>query len=164
MEITIRRVEEADAETVHAILMSPHALAGSMRVPFSPLQQTRERLAPRSGRHQLVAVVEGQVVGFGELFTHPDEARAAHMGEINMVATHAEFGGRGIGTALMEAMIDLADNWLNLKRLGLIVFAHNERAYRLYERLGFRHEGTSPRFGYGDGAWMDAHIMGRLRD
>jgi L-phenylalanine/L-methionine N-acetyltransferase len=104
------------------------------------------------------------VVGFGELITYPDEPRYRHTGEINMVATRADSLGKGVGRALMAAMIDLADNWLNLTRLSLIVFTDNTHAIGLYERLGFAIEGTMPRAGYGDGKWMDAHMMGRLRD
>lgn len=62
----------------------------------------------------------------------------------------------------MEAMIDLADHWLNLERLGLTVFTDNTHAIRLYEDLGFDHEGTMPRYGFGPHGWMDAHQMGRL--
>ena len=71
--------------------------------------------------------------------------------------------GKGVGKALCAELVDLADNWLNLTRLGLIVFEGNERAVGIYERLGFAHEGTMRRFGFGDGAWMDAHMMGRIR-
>ena len=46
MDLAIRHVTERDHEAVHEILTSPHVVAGSMRVPLSPLQQTRERLAP----------------------------------------------------------------------------------------------------------------------
>ena len=60
-------------------------------------------------------------------------------------------------------MIDLADNWLNLRRLGLIVFADNEQAIGLYERLGFQHEGVMRDFGFKRGAYVDAVVMGRLR-
>ena len=62
------------------------------------------------------------------------------------------------------ANIELAFDWLRLERLGLIVFAGNAHATRLYESLGFEHEGTMRRLAYGDGAWMDAHVMARLRE
>lgn len=61
-------------------------------------------------------------------------------------------------------MVDLADNWLNLARLTMIVFTGNTHAVKLYEAAGFAIEGTMPRTGFGDGGWMDAHVMGRLRD
>jgi L-phenylalanine/L-methionine N-acetyltransferase len=63
-------------------------VAGSLRVPFAPLQQTRERLAPARGICQLVAEAEERVVGFGELITFPDDPRERHVGDVNMVATH----------------------------------------------------------------------------
>lgn len=81
-----------------------------------------------------------------------------------MVATHADWARQGIGRQLIEALLDLADNWLGLSRLGMIVFTDNVHAIRLYEQVGFAIEGTMPRVGFGAGAWMDAHVMGRLRD
>ncbi|GIH25880.1 acetyltransferase [Acrocarpospora phusangensis] len=164
LDLVIRHVGEGDHEAVHAMLTSPHVLAGSLRVPFAPLHQTRARLTPERGVHQLAAEADGQVVGFGELVTYPDEPRQRHSGEINLVATRADHVRRGVGRALMEAMIELAENWLNLSRLTLIVFTDNDHAIKLYQSLGFAIEGTMPRVGYGAGAWMDAHVMGRLRD
>jgi L-phenylalanine/L-methionine N-acetyltransferase len=70
MDLVIRHVKEQDHEAVHEILTSPHVLSGSMRVPFAPLQQTRERLTPTRGIYQLVAEAEDRVVGFGELITY----------------------------------------------------------------------------------------------
>ena len=162
-EPAVRSVHEADVDAVHEILTSSHVIAGSMRVPFSNVQVTRERLAPKAGVYQLVAEIEGNVVGFGELLTEPDEPRQRHVGDLNMVATHADWLGRGVGRALSEAIVDLGFNWLNLTRLGLIVFTDNTAAIKLYESLGFRVEGTMPQLGFGSGKWMDAHMMGLLR-
>jgi L-phenylalanine/L-methionine N-acetyltransferase len=103
MDLVIRHVNEQDHEAVHEILISPHVLSGPMRVPFAPLQQTRERLTPTRGIYQLVAVAENRVVGFGELITYPDEPRHRHAGEINMVATHADWIQKGVGRALLDA-------------------------------------------------------------
>jgi putative acetyltransferase len=164
VDLVIRAVREQDQDAVHAILTSPHVAAGSMRVPFAPLQLTRDRLVPRAGRYQLAAEHGRQVVGFAELITHPEEPRYGHAGDINMIATHAEWGRRGIGRALTEALVDLADNWLNITRLSLIVFTGNAHAVRLYESMGFEIEGTMRRVSYGAGAWLDAYMMARLRD
>jgi L-phenylalanine/L-methionine N-acetyltransferase len=112
MNLVIRPVGEPDHEAIHEILTSPHVLRGSMRVPYSPIGQTRERLSFHRGTYQLAAQSADRVVGFGELITYPDEPRQWHVGEINMVATSADSLGKGVGRALMEAMIDLADNWL----------------------------------------------------
>ncbi len=164
MNLEVRAVDDGDVEAIHEILMSPHVIAGSMRVPLGPVSGTRERLQPPPGVHQLAAVAEDRVVGFAELITYPEEPRHRHAGEINMIATHGDWLRRGVARTLLDATIDLADNWLNLSRLSLLVFTDNPHAIHLYEQLGFRHEGTRERFGYGSGEWMDAYLMGRLRD
>lgn len=164
MDAVIRAVAERDHEVLHQILTSPHVVAGTMRVPYAGPHQTKERLTPRLGTYQVVAEVAGDVVGFGELVTKPEHPRYGHVGDLNMVATRADSVRQGIGRMLAEALIDLAENWLNLRRLSLIVFSDNEHAIRLYQSLGFEIEGTMRRFGYGNGAWMDAIMMGRLRE
>ena len=73
MELTIRPASVDDHPAVHEILMSPHVLRGTMRVPRSPVEQTRERLSPARGVIQLVAEAAGEIVGFAELITHPDD-------------------------------------------------------------------------------------------
>jgi putative acetyltransferase len=160
----IREVGDADHAAIHEILTSPHVLAGSMRVPFSRLEQTRERFSFQRGTHQIVAEVDKTVVGFGELLTYPDEPRHRHVGEINLVATHADWVRKGIGRALLGALVDLADNWLNLSRLGLLAFAGNDHAIHMYESFGFVVEGTMRNFRFGPEGWTDALVMGRLRE
>jgi GNAT superfamily N-acetyltransferase len=71
-----------------------------------------------------VACVEGEVVGSLGLETSPTRWRTRHVGSIGM-AVRDDWQGRGIGTALMEAALDLADNWLNLTRIELRVYVDN---------------------------------------
>jgi GNAT superfamily N-acetyltransferase len=47
-----------------------------------------------------------------------------HVGSIGM-AVRDDWQGKGVGTALMEAALDLADNWLNLTRIELRVYTNN---------------------------------------
>lgn len=61
------------------------------------------------------------------------------------------------------AIIDLADNWLNIGRLELSVYADNARAIGLYERFGFEREGFHPAYSFRNGAYVDSISMARLR-
>lgn len=81
-----------------------------------------------------------------------------------------DWQGRGVGTALMRAAIDLAERWLQLRRLELTVYPDNEPAIRLYRKFGFVEEGRMRGYafrdgGYAfrDGAYADAILMARLR-
>jgi len=162
-DVLVRGLEERDHQAVHDILTSDPVIEGTMRVPYSPLHSTTTRLEPKDDVYLLVAELAGRVVGFAELITSASHPRHAHVAELNMVCTHPDFGGRGVGRALTDAVIDLADNWLNIRRLGLIVFADNPRAIGLYEKLGFEHEGVMRSFGFKRGQYVDAVVMGRLR-
>jgi len=109
-----------------------------------------------------VAVVSDRVVGMLSLDTFPNKPRRKHVGTFG-ICVHDEWQGKGVGAALMRAALDLADNWLNLTRMELEVYADNEAAIRLYERFGFEHEGTLRQHAFRDGKYVDAKMMARLR-
>ncbi len=79
------------------------------------------------------------------------------------MAVRDDWQGKGIGTALMEAALDLADNWLNLTRVELSVFTENAAAIALYEKFGFEVEGTHRRYAFRNGAYVDSYSMARVR-
>ena len=62
----------------------------------------------------------------------------------------------------MNACLDFADNWANYARVELTVHADNTRAIKLYESLGFEHEGRLRDFSFREGGYVDALLMGRL--
>lgn len=72
------------------------------------------------------------------------------------------FRGRGIGRDCARFMIDYGFLELNLNRIDLSVLATNERAIRLYERLGFLHEGRLREAQFRDGQYMDVLHMSIL--
>ncbi len=162
--LIVRALTERDHAAIHEILTSQPVVEGTMRVPHAPIGETVARLAPRAGTLHLVAEREGRVAGVLELVTAPNEPRHRHAGEINLVAVHPNDAGQGVGRALMEAALDLADNWLDLRRLSLVVFDDNPVAIELYRRLGFVVEGTLKAYGYKRGRYVDALLMARLRN
>ena len=91
------------------------------------------------------------------------EYHRSHVGKVGMMV-HQDYQGMGIGKALMEALLELTDNWLGLSRLQLEVYPDNERAIGLYEKYGFRQEGVLRSFAFRDGRYVDTLVMGRLRD
>ncbi|HEY7599355.1 MAG TPA: GNAT family protein [Candidatus Limnocylindrales bacterium] len=72
--------------------------------------------------------------------------------------------GRGLGTETTELMLDHAFARLGLHRVGLTVFAFNERAIRAYEKAGFRVEGRLREAVKREGRFWDEVAMGVLRD
>jgi len=70
--------------------------------------------------------------------------------------------GRGFGTEATRLILAHAFEVVGLHRLSLEVFNFNPRARRVYEKVGFVHEGTRrDALRWGD-AWVDAHDMAIL--
>jgi len=69
-----------------------------------------------------------------------------------------------VGSALVAAVVDLADNWLNIKRIELEVYTDNEAAIHLYEKFDFAIEGTKRKYAFREGEYVDTHVMARVRD
>ena len=163
MNITIRRAEPNDYEALYQIFTCPKVVWGTLQLPYPSMEVWRKRLAePAEGMYLYVALVEGRIVGNLGLDTNPNRPRRKHAGEIGM-AVHDDFQGQGVGTALLHAAIDVADNWLNLQRLELSVFVDNEPAIRLYKKCGFTIEGRFPQYAFRAGQYVDVYGMGRLR-
>jgi putative acetyltransferase len=163
MKIDIRRVEPADYKAVCAVHAQPNALRGTLQLPFPSEEMWKERLAKFGERdYGLVACVEGEIVGMVWLHAGLHSPRRAHVGYLGM-AVHDKWAGKGVGTALMKAMVDLADNWLNLSRLELTVYTDNEAAMALYKKLGFAIEGTHRKYAFRDGEYVEAYTMARVR-
>lgn len=161
-EVVVRRAEPEDYKAVHLVYSSPNAMADTLGTPFSSEQDWHEKLSRRRDDNvPLVACVRGEVVGHLALmvYANPGTRHSGHFG----IAVRDDWQGKGVGTALVEAALDLADNWLNLARLDLRVYTGNAAAIALYEKFGFEREGTHRRFAFRDGSYVDAHVLARLR-
>ncbi len=151
-----------DVAALTAVMNLPGVRAGTLRLPFTTEDFARKRLVDGPAtNHSIIADVDGAAVGWGTL--ERKVGRMAHVGHLHL-AVHDSYWGRGIGSGLMRAMIDLGVNWLGLRRLQLDVLADNDRAIRLYERLGFEREGLMRGEVLRDGAFVDTLMMARLVD
>jgi putative acetyltransferase len=160
-EVQVRAAEPSDAEALHRIFSGPKAISGTLQLPYPTVELWRKRLSEvPEGSHQLVAVVAGDVVGELTLWTRGGP-RTRHTGSFGM-AVRDDWQGRGVGSALMKAMLDLAESWLGLTRVELTVYTDNEPAIALYRKFGFEVEGTHRRYALRDGEYVDAHSMARL--
>ena len=119
-----------------------------------------QRMGPDD--HVFAAVLEDvTLIGTGSLTVHPSP-RMRHGATLGILV-HTGYQNQGVGTALMKAVLDLADNWLMLVRVELEVFADNARAIHLYEKFGFEKEGLMRMSVVRDGQYQDNYKMARLR-
>jgi RimJ/RimL family protein N-acetyltransferase len=103
-----------------------------------------------------VAAAGGELVGRLSVArdTHPASAHVADLGL--MVA--AEWRRRGVGRALLERAVEWARE-VEVRKLELHVFPHNDAAIALYEGFGFRREGYRNEHYLRGGEYVDAILM-----
>ena len=162
-QFTIRRAEPSDAEALHRVYSAPGVIRGTLQLPYPSVEIWRKRIGETpEGSFNLVACAGDEVIGQLGLHTFPHVPRRRHVGQIGM-GVRDDWQGKGAGSALMQAMIELADKWLNLSRIELEVYTDNEPAIRLYQKFDFVIEGTQRRFAFRDGEFVDVLAMARLR-
>jgi RimJ/RimL family protein N-acetyltransferase len=76
----------------------------------------------------------------------------------------AEDRGKGYGTDMLRALLAFGFGQLRLERIWLDVYDVNPRARRVYERVGFVHEGTYRRAVFRAGAFWNVDVMAILAD
>ncbi|MBK8988690.1 MAG: GNAT family N-acetyltransferase [Chloroflexi bacterium] len=162
--VIIRPAHPDDVAGANALWRDPLVARTTLQIPSQEIWATRQRIgeAPPPGLHRLVAEDNGRVIGMTTIF-QDQNPRLIHSAGLGM-AVSPDYWGLGIGSRLMTAILDIADNWLDLRRVELDVNVDNPIAVRLYQKFGFAIEGTRRYHSFGDGRWADSHFMGRLKE
>jgi L-amino acid N-acyltransferase YncA len=108
----------------------------------------------------LVADAGDRVIGWAGLASYSTRPCYAGVGECSVYVA-ADARGRGVGTALTEALATAAGEREFHKMIGKL-FTDNAASLRLVERCGFESVGLHRRHGQLDGAWRDVLVVERL--
>lgn len=160
--ILIRHSTRDDRDAIIAIYAEASAYGNTLQLPYPGQALWEKRLTERPDHvRSLVAEHNGEVVGQLSLVAmeHPRRKHVATIG----LAVKGSAQGQGVGSALMAAALDIADNWLDTRRVELEVYADNESAIGLYKKFGFEQEGRCRDYAFKGGEYTDALIMARIR-
>ncbi|MDR6982962.1 putative acetyltransferase [Rheinheimera pacifica] len=160
MPAVIRHAEPADIDAIKAIYDQPTVYANTLQLPYQPVSNWQRLYTAGAGFYNLVAEVEGKVIGQLGLQVC-QSPRRRHVAELGMGVSE-EYQGQGIGSALLRSALEMADNWLNIRRMELTVYTSNEAAIALYERFGFEVEAELTDFAFQYGNYVNALCMARI--
>ncbi|MEE9100630.1 MULTISPECIES: GNAT family N-acetyltransferase [Pseudomonas] len=160
--LRIERCTEQHINGLTALYNDPAVARQVLQMPYQAPELWRKRLSQDSERQvTLVALHQDEVVGSASLEQSP-RVRRSHCGAIGMGVAVA-WQGRGLGTRLLAELLEVADNWMNLRRVELTVYTDNQPAIALYRKFGFEVEGELRDYAFRDGAFVDVLSMARLR-
>lgn len=109
----------------------------------------------------IVRAADTVCIGHVGLYEIDSRIRAA---EFAILLGDRTVWGKGIGTTCTRFAINYGFGELNLNRIHLSVLASNDRAVKLYERLGFKMEGRLRQAQYKNGQYLDVLLMALLRE
>lgn len=159
--LVIRARESTDAAGIAAMHNLPGFRSGTLRTPYHGVEEVRRAIEAMSASTlSLVAVIDGAIVG--DIGLTRQGGRRGHVAAVGM-GVRDDHAGKGIGSALMGEIVAAADDWLNIRRIELTVYADNAPAIALYRKFGFEAEGRHRDFAFRNGRYADALAMARLR-
>jgi RimJ/RimL family protein N-acetyltransferase len=124
-----------------------------------PEAQHREEMARPSTRYFALRDEAGEVAGFALVQGFGDSDRKLHLKRIAVREP-----GQGLGSVLLEALLDHIYATTDTNRIDLDVFLGNDRARRAYEKAGFQVEGVlRDNHRNADGSFSSQWLMSVLR-
>lgn len=115
----------------------------------------------KDGNLVLVAEIDGAIVGIAGI-DNGKRRRIAHVGTLHINVLR-EFRGLGLGTELLQTAIGWAREDPLIEKIGLGVFATNDRAIQLYKKMAFIEEGRKIKeVKIGPDNYVDSILMYKL--
>ena len=166
MNYEIRPVKAGDGEGINLLRRMPGVFENILGISSERIKRNEDFIMHMDANaHVFVAVVmvEGEEIIAGMAGLHVNaNHRLRHSGGVGIMV-HTDYQRMGIGRALMDTLLDIADNWLMLVRVELTVFSDNEKAIALYRKLGFETEGLKRKAAIRNGVYEDEYLMARIR-
>lgn len=160
MDVTIRAVEESDAEVIAAIY-AHHVLNGTATYDIDPpsiddtLAKIRRVTGP--GWPFIVAEVAGTVAGYAYATQFRDRAAYRFAAE-DSIYVHAEMTGRGVGKALLRALMERSAEY-GFQTLIAVIGGAEPASIAVHASCGFREVGRLKAVGFKFDRWLDSVYM-----
>lgn len=167
--VRLRGVERSDLEKFVVWINDPEVTAGlALFLPMSSVDEEKwfesAMQRPQEEKPLVIDMKDGtdwRLIGNSSFFAFDWVARSA---EVGIMIGDKTVWNQGYGRETMNLLLRHGFETLNLNRIYLRVYAENKRAIRVYEKVGFVHEGRMRQAGYKNGEYSDVLYMSVLRE
>ena len=158
----IRDVKETDAAAIAAIY-AHHVLNGTASYDIDPppveFHRDKIRRIAIEGWPFLVAELDGRVAGYAYVTQFRDRAAYCFTAE-DSIYVHPELMGRGVGKALIAALLDRSSAY-GFKTIIAVIGGAEPASIAVHAALGFEEVGRLRRVGGKKDRWLDSVYMQR---
>ena len=124
-------------------------------------QQRIDNFTSDPAKLLLITEHDGRILSMANVEASP-HLRRRHIGTIG-ISIRPDWRGLGLGTAIMQTIIDWAASYRYLEKLTLGVWSKNAVAIALYQKMGFAEEGRKVReVKYENGYYEDCVLMYKM--
>lgn len=169
--LSVRPVTPDDADAVWRYRQLPAVYGWITTAPADEAAFAEYFTDPH--RQAVTLAVEHGGLVVGDLYLHVEDAWAQAEAKEAARGVQAEigwafdpsYGGRGLATEAVAAMLGICFDGLGLRRVVANCFAENTPSWRLMERLGMRKEGHAVSESlHRSGRWLDGYSYALLAD
>jgi len=161
--VLLRAPEESDAAIFAAAANHPDIRSSLYIALPTSVEEQRQRIVRDRNRHDqitfTICTTDGLPVGLTSFVRIDWVGRMATY----FIAITPDHLGQGLGQNTTRLMRDYAFDTLNLNRIQLHVSTRNKAAVHIYQKAGFRIEGTLRQAMYYNGIYLDFYLMAVLR-
>lgn len=160
--VTLKPIALEHAESMFRWMSDPN-VADNLGLRQKPsLERTRDWIDKITRSHDSAFAIEWEKTHVGNvvLDQKDDKVRSARL---SVYIGDCNVRGRGIGTAAIQKVLEMAFDRMNLNRVWLLVHELNLPALQMYKRLGFREEGRQVEAFYFREHLVDAILMAVLK-
>ena len=169
-ELLIREAESKDAAELVAFLNRVSLETDFTSLDGDGILLTSEEMeiflnkqASSDNQITLLAFLNDKIAGIVNI-TADQRKRVRHIGDL-FIVIGKRYWNNGLGSLLLEEVVEWAQASSVLRRLQLTVQTRNQGAVHLYQKHGFVIEGRQERGAYiEEGEFIDVYLMGRLID
>ncbi len=167
-KIKLRAYKESDIEDSYVLFNNYDIMSMLMRDSIFPNSLDRQREFVEFAMNS-----KGPVFHFAvELVETGDYIGGCGVNDFNSTSQTAtigiwlaeEYQGKGLGADTLRTLCRFIFDEMNAQKIKLTFFDYNEKGRKVYEKIGFKKEGTLRKEVYTKGKLHDIHIMGMFRD
>ena len=169
MEFTIEQAKASDAEEILAFTgkcgaESDNLSFGAEGIPLSVEEEAAFLKSMENSDAGIFLIVRDgdEIIGTGSYSVFAKK-RMSHRGEFGITVSK-NYWNRGVGTKLLERILDFAKHQAKSEIVSLEVRSDNQAAIHLYEKYGFEKIGTFKGYFKINGELADCDLMEKFLD